>query len=746
MTGSRDKTIKVWKQQVEPECVCDLSGHGDYVTALCAGPRDGCLTSGSRDATVRVWLGDEASGLGYTEGRQVVLTGHEYQVTGLACFKDGDLIVSTSLDKSTRVWKIHGDYSSGTCLHVMQEHDGPVLCAAKVSEDALVTGSGDCTLRLWSVDKSGEIACSSVFSGHTDTVRSVASLPGIGVVSGSHDMTLKVWTLDGHCVQTFEGHGALIYSVAVNSDGSLIASGSEDNSVRIWNLSGECVQVIQHPGCVWAVSFLPNGDLVTACSDGVGRIWSRDAGRIASEEVQAMYEAQVEAYTTKPQQQEGENSAMKMYDSSALQQPGQYDGHTIVVDEGSCGMVYAWNQSAGDWEKVGEVMTDGAPPDSDGAWDFEFDVDIADDQPKLKLCANAGEDAYTVADRFIAQYNLPSSYKEQIAQFLVTNTSGKVNMHMDTSGSFVDPFTGSNAYVPASTSAPASTAFGGGSNVDPFTGSSPGQSSRFPVKEYVLFTSALSTNARKKLKEFSDELAKKDETLAVQEDEWAALDALLNMDASTQDSLPTSVIDKILRWPSDTIFPLFDILRALLTNEKGRVMMMAYVQSIKVHPADGSCGAVIEKILKDPENTAGKIAALRVLVNMFHTETVPVVLENMDHLVGLVCLCKDSDAKGVQNAYTAFLLNTAVLLAKMPAPNADSISTVANSAAQYVCKHKDSPNATALTQALLAVGTLRRESLLKRSDVLHLIGSEVYTCIAARAGEEASIAIELQKM
>jgi hypothetical protein len=111
-----------------------------------------------------------------------------------------------------------------------------------------------------------------------------------------------------------------------------------------------------------------------------------------------------------------------------------------------------------------------------------------------------------------------------------------------------------------------------------------------------------------------------------------------------------------------------------------------------------------------------------------------------------VSLCRDSEVKGIQNAYTAFVLNTAVLLAKMLAPNADSISTVANEAAQYVCKHKDSPNATALMQALLAVGTLRRESLLKRSDVLHLIGSDVFTSISARAGQEASIAIELQKM
>lgn len=29
-----------------------------------------------------------------------------------------------------------------------------------------------------------------------------------------------------------------------------------------------------HPGCVWAVAFLPNEDLVTGCADGIVRVWS----------------------------------------------------------------------------------------------------------------------------------------------------------------------------------------------------------------------------------------------------------------------------------------------------------------------------------------------------------------------------------------------------------------------------------------------------------------------------------------
>ena len=56
--------------------------------------------------------------------------------------------------------------------------------------------------------------------------------------------------------------------------------GSEDGTARIWSVDGKCLKSIYHPGCVWAVTFLPNGDLVTACSDGIVRIFSEDENRL----------------------------------------------------------------------------------------------------------------------------------------------------------------------------------------------------------------------------------------------------------------------------------------------------------------------------------------------------------------------------------------------------------------------------------------------------------------------------------
>jgi WD40 repeat protein len=59
-------------------------------------------------------------------------------------------------------------------------------------------------------------------------------------------------------------------------------AGSEDNTVRLWNAGGSCLQVIDHPGCVWSVAFTQRGELVSGCSDAVGRVWSNDPERKVS--------------------------------------------------------------------------------------------------------------------------------------------------------------------------------------------------------------------------------------------------------------------------------------------------------------------------------------------------------------------------------------------------------------------------------------------------------------------------------
>ncbi|KAK9691122.1 hypothetical protein RND81_09G177200 [Saponaria officinalis] len=90
------------------------------------------------------------------------------------------------------------------------------------------------------------------------------------------------------------GHTSIVYAVDSHIFG-LVASGGEDCLAKIWK-DGICAQSIDHPGCVWDVKFLKNGDLVTACSDGVVRIWTTHQDRIAEPNERESFISQLSDY------------------------------------------------------------------------------------------------------------------------------------------------------------------------------------------------------------------------------------------------------------------------------------------------------------------------------------------------------------------------------------------------------------------------------------------------------------------
>lgn len=59
---------------------------------------------------------------------------------------------------------------------------------------------------------------------------------------------------------------------------------------------GVCVQTLEHPGCVWDAKFLDSGDIATACSDGVVRIWTVRHDLIADQMEIEAYDSQLSQY------------------------------------------------------------------------------------------------------------------------------------------------------------------------------------------------------------------------------------------------------------------------------------------------------------------------------------------------------------------------------------------------------------------------------------------------------------------
>eukprot|EP00929_Paragymnodinium_shiwhaense_P094196 TRINITY_DN5462_c0_g4_i1.p1 TRINITY_DN5462_c0_g4~~TRINITY_DN5462_c0_g4_i1.p1 ORF type:complete len:372 (-),score=77.20 TRINITY_DN5462_c0_g4_i1:541-1656(-) len=114
------------------------------------------------------------------------------------------VLISGSKDKTARVW----DVELGECLFKLEGHEGAVTCAAATPDlKWVLTGSEDCTAKLWALDRfAGAMRCAWTFRGHKDTLNSVRFSPdGKTVLTASNDCTAKHWSVrNGDCLCTYE--------------------------------------------------------------------------------------------------------------------------------------------------------------------------------------------------------------------------------------------------------------------------------------------------------------------------------------------------------------------------------------------------------------------------------------------------------------------------------------------------------------------------------------------------------------
>jgi WD40 repeat protein len=126
-------------------------------------------------------------------------------------------------------------------------------------------------------------SCALVLEGHTDGCNTVAFSPDGGrLVSGSDDCTIRLWNVQtGAMLQIMSNHKDIIFSAAYSHDGKLFASGSRDHSVRIWDAaSGLQVGTAYtgHSQPVLCVSFSADGLLIVSGDYGGNvHVWSTDA-------------------------------------------------------------------------------------------------------------------------------------------------------------------------------------------------------------------------------------------------------------------------------------------------------------------------------------------------------------------------------------------------------------------------------------------------------------------------------------
>lgn len=411
---SRDGTVRLWSKDDQWLGTVVYTGQG-FLNSVCYDSEKELLLFGGKDTMINGVPLFATSG----EDPLYTLIGHQGNVCSLS-FQDG-VVISGSWDKTAKVWK------EGSLVYNLQAHNASVWDAKVVSfsENKFLTASADKTIKLWQNDK-----VIKTFSGiHNDVVRHLAVVDDGHFISCSNDGLIKLVNMHtGDVLRTYEGHESFVYCIKLLPNGDIVSCG-EDRTVRIWSKeNGSLKQVITLPAIsIWSVDCMSNGDIIVGSSDNLVRIFSQEKSRWASEDEINELSTQVEKSTISSKTIEFDESKLSPYE--ILQSPGRKEGQIVVVKSPQ-GTIEAHQFSNSSWKKVGDVVGAGATGNDkkiefEGkTYDYVFDVDIEDGKPPLKLPINVSDNPYTAADNFLARYELPMSYRDQVVQFILKNTNG----------------------------------------------------------------------------------------------------------------------------------------------------------------------------------------------------------------------------------------------------------------------------------------------------------------------------------
>uniref|UniRef100_A0A1D5QZ35 Striatin-4 n=1 Tax=Macaca mulatta TaxID=9544 RepID=A0A1D5QZ35_MACMU len=245
-SGGADACIHSWKipdlsmdpyDGYDPSVLSHvLEGHGDAVWGLAFSPASQRLASCSADGTVRIWDPSSSSPACLctfpTASEHGVPTSVAFTSTDpahiVASFRSGDTVLY-DLEAGGALLTLESRGSSGpTQINQVVSHPNQPLT---------ITAHDDRGIRFLD-NRTGKLVHSMV--AHLDAVTCLAVDPnGAFLMSGSHDCSLRLWSLDNKtCVQEITAHRKkheeAIHAVACHPSKALIASAGADALAKVF--------------------------------------------------------------------------------------------------------------------------------------------------------------------------------------------------------------------------------------------------------------------------------------------------------------------------------------------------------------------------------------------------------------------------------------------------------------------------------------------------------------------------------
>jgi len=180
---SADETIRLWDLSIS-QCVQKYKTNATIAWSIACNPLEYHFLTGNSDATVTLYSIDRITPLR-------MFTGHSSDITCLTWHPNYTLFSSGSDDRTVRLW----DLRTTECVRIWQDIGYPVTAMnIAPTGNLILVGTDQGTIGMYDIRSTRKLG---MFYGHSDVIHSLAFSPNcLQFVSGSNDCTIKVWDCD----------------------------------------------------------------------------------------------------------------------------------------------------------------------------------------------------------------------------------------------------------------------------------------------------------------------------------------------------------------------------------------------------------------------------------------------------------------------------------------------------------------------------------------------------------------------
>ncbi|KAF2860637.1 WD40 repeat-like protein [Piedraia hortae CBS 480.64] len=288
---------KAWMQDdFQPRHLAFRAHHRNVVTCLLFD--ENRILTGSDDTKINVYDTKTGALRNRLEGHEGGVWALQYEGNTLVSGSTDRSVRVWDINSGRCLQVFQGHTSTVRCLVILKpvcigfEADGTRIMMPK--EPLIITGSRDSTLRVWKLPRPGDRQIHQAgplandrdnpyfvrtLSGHHNSVRAIAA-HGDTLVSGSYDCTVRVWKIStGELSHRLHGHAQKVYSVVLDHERNRCFSGSMDNTVKGWDLrTGLCLFNLEGHSSLVGLLDLGHNCLVSAAADSTLRIWNPETG------------------------------------------------------------------------------------------------------------------------------------------------------------------------------------------------------------------------------------------------------------------------------------------------------------------------------------------------------------------------------------------------------------------------------------------------------------------------------------